>query len=75
MRLSNAGIDPRVYGPNLFEHESKHSDQWQYFTPVNFLTLYYTGTAISYLATGTDGKGNPWEINANPYQGQYSCRR
>lgn len=70
-RLRAAGVDASTYGPDLLEHEARHSDQWQYLPPTQFLTLYYLGTAASYLLTGTDGDGNPWEIGANPYKGAY----
>jgi hypothetical protein len=65
------GIDASTYGPDLLEHEARHSDQWQHFNPAAFLTLYFAGTALSYLITGTDGDANPWEIGANPYKGRY----
>lgn len=69
--LRSRGIDASTYGPNLLEHEARHSDQWQHFLPTQFLTLHFSGTAFSYLVTGTDGDANPWEIEANPYMGGY----
>jgi hypothetical protein len=70
--LRQRGIRSDIYGLDLLEHESNHSDQWAMFpmTP-SFLVTYFTGTGISYWTTGTDGDGNPWEIGANPYKGGY----
>jgi hypothetical protein len=69
MRAQN--VDWRTYGPDLLEHEARHSDQWQHFPPYIFIPLYFGGTAFSYLTTMTDGDANPWETGANPYKGQY----
>ncbi|PTA46162.1 hypothetical protein C8054_10460, partial [Micromonospora sp. RP3T] len=69
--LRRAGVDAGTYGPDLLEHEARHSDQWQHFSPPSFLALYFSGTALSYLLTGTDGDANPWEIGANPWKGGY----
>jgi len=70
-RLRQRGIDSATFGPDLLEHEARHSDQWKHFDPGTFLVLYFSGTALSYLITRTDGKANPWEIGANPYKGGY----
>jgi hypothetical protein len=65
------GIDASTYGPDLLEHEARHSDQWQHFPPPVFLFMYFWGSIGSFLSTGDDGDGNPWEIGANPYKGGY----
>jgi hypothetical protein len=70
--LRQRGIRSDIYGLDLLEHESNHSDQWaQYPYPPSFLVTYFAGTGYSYWTTGTDGDGNPWEIQANPYKGNY----
>jgi hypothetical protein len=71
-RLRQRGIDSSIYGPDLLGHEAAHSDQWaQYPIPPTFLIAYWAGTYYSYVTTGTDGRGNPFEVGANPYKGRY----
>jgi hypothetical protein len=70
--LYRRGIDASIYGPDLLNHEAAHSNQWsRELTPLHFLSKYYTGTAFSYIVTGTDGRANPFEIGANPWKGEY----
>ncbi|MEV4275598.1 ALF repeat-containing protein [Actinoplanes xinjiangensis] len=70
--LRSDGIRSDIYGPDLLEHESNHSDQWALRPDTaSFLIGYYSQVAYSQWKTGTYGDANFFEIEANPYKGGY----
>ncbi|MEU4161101.1 ALF repeat-containing protein [Actinoplanes sp. NPDC026670] len=75
--LRQDGIRSDIYGLNLLEHESNHSDQWALFPDTkSYLIQYWAACGYSYWKTRDRdepdyGDYNWLEIWANPYQGNY----
>lgn len=58
---SAAGVMAR---PRLLDHESRHSEQWAGFGPVNFIASYLANNVISEMTVGDRACGNYFEGDA-----------
>ncbi|MFJ1758122.1 ricin-type beta-trefoil lectin domain protein [Kitasatospora sp. NPDC088134] len=59
------------YGPDLFRHETVHSEQWSREGAILFSANYGMASATSKMATGSPALANKYEIEANLYWGSY----